>query len=217
MQELRFWMYIALLVSCIVAGVVRFNKLTTPFSLLCLSILLTVQNELAAHFMGIKFKNNLILYHFFTPVHFIFFALIFYHLFLFKSSRKILLVSIIIFLAFAVINSSFFQTLNKFPTYTILLESFLLAFFAIRSSYEIQSNPNSNNLMKNSVFWLNASIIIFYTSCFVFFGFHNLLQKDYKQLLKNLYLLLWFLDMMMYTGFLVALLLDKPATSKENS
>ncbi|WP_299767932.1 hypothetical protein [uncultured Dokdonia sp.] len=142
--------------------------------LLGLLILSALTSTVARYLWSIK-ENNLYLLHYYTVIEFCGWAAIFYLLFESTFMKRMIFWIGIGYVAFAIINSIFWEALETFNTNSRSLESVLLIFYSIAYYVKMFREKRVSRLEYNASFWINAAVLVYFSSAFLLFGFSNLL------------------------------------------
>jgi hypothetical protein len=168
---------IVLALSIIVAimGVIRFKKMTMPFKLLAIWLVIDVILDTVGNRLCIAiYKNNALLTNTETIGEFVFFAGAYYFLLRKSWAKKLVLGSIIALSVFFVINGLVLQPFTKvFPTFVIMPAEILYVIFGILLFKQMLQYPIQINIMKQSIFWFNTAILFFSTTMFSIFSLFN--------------------------------------------
>lgn len=148
------------------------------FSLLLISASIST---ISRYLWSIK-ENNLYLLHIYTIVEFCGWAIIYYKLFDSKNSKKTIRVIVVTYLMFAVLNSVYWEPLDTFNSNSRSLESIILIVFSIAFFVKIFKEKKVLRLENNFSFWMNSSVLIYFSSSFLLFSFSNVLlhSKSYQ-------------------------------------
>lgn len=141
------------------------------FGLLIISAL---TSTIARYLWSIK-ENNLYLLHYYTVIEFCGWAAIFYLLFENAFMKRVILWIGIIYIIFAITNSVFWEGLDTFNTNSRSVESVLLSTFSVMYYVKMFKEKKISHLEHNASFWINAAVLIYFSSAFLLFGFSNLL------------------------------------------
>lgn len=160
-----------------VTGMVRYKRLTMPFKILSLYFVFEILIILFDEWEIAKYKTNVIQLHIETSGTYIFFGLIYYFLFKSKYIKVLILASVILVIVFSLINSFFLQPYSTtFPTNTTLITEILYLIFAVLLFNKMLLYPTEINIIKQSTFWYNSAIILFYSSVFLYTTLANYYQ-----------------------------------------
>lgn len=148
------------------------------FGLLIISAL---TSTIARYLWSIK-ENNLYLLHYYTIIEFCGWAIIFYLLFESVLVKRMILWLGIAYVVFAIINSILWEGLDTFNTNSRSLESVLLSVFSVMYYVKMFKEKKVYRLERDASFWINAAVLIYFSSAFLLFGFSNLLlnSSSYK-------------------------------------
>jgi hypothetical protein len=210
---------IVLALSFIIAliGMVRFKKMTVPFKLLAIWLVIDFLLDASNQYFIDTYKNNARLSHVLCILEYIFYAVIYYHLFRSNYIKKFILVTIALFIAFFIINALFLQPFTRvFPTNVIMSAEILYVLFAILLFKQMLQYPLQMNIMKQSVFWFNTSILFFSTTMFLNLGLMNYYGKYHSDTI-TLILYFWYsIDIIFSILLGIALLNDKKESIETN-
>ena len=136
------------------------------------------------------YHNNILWYHVQSVFEYCAYAIIYYHLFINRRIKQIVLYSIPILVIFSIINGCFFQHFTKaFPSYVVVSEEILCAIFGVLLFKQMLQYPVQINITKQSVFWFNTSILFFSTAMFLIFSLMNY-YATYKS--KDIFMIKYF-------------------------
>jgi|JI8StandDraft_2_1071088.scaffolds.fasta_scaffold02200_11 hypothetical protein len=170
-----FIMIIGLVIGFIKRIYIR-KGLQWIFFYLCLGVVA----QFIQHFLWPgKPKNNLYLYHFYTPLEFIFLSL-FYQYILRKELHKAIFITIsILFLATAVYFSMYLQGLQSFNTYARFAESLILLGYSI--IYLMKTIPKIDTIREfqenNNNFAIVTGICLYFLGSFLILSLSNSVLK----------------------------------------
>ncbi len=185
-KELRFFLYFVFL-----SGITEFISL----SLFFLSI------------------NNMPLLHIYVAVGFIFLALFYGDILQGFINKKLVLGIIILFSIFTIINSSSIQNIFTYNSYALTVECILIIILSISTymfSLEDLVQEKRQGLWK-SIKWINAGLLIYYTSSLIIFNFAHLFFSDlsFKIYSRDFNVQTWmlhsFFSTVMYVCFFIGL------------
>jgi hypothetical protein len=173
-MTLRFALYLILLLSVFIMGMIRFNKLTLPFKLLTTLIGITFVSESATRVAAHLYHNALPLYHIISIIQYIFFALIYRYIINAPGIKTFILVTIFIMTFFGIVNAFTLQPwLTVFPSYTLLPSEILYCVYALVLFRQMLLNPLTVSLTKQSIFWYNVALILYSSVIFMCDGLTN--------------------------------------------
>lgn len=125
----------------------------------------------------IWYSNTMPIGHFYMPLSFLCFALFFRtRLHGFISSNVIVGISVG-FLFFCFINSLFIQNIFEFPNISGSIGAIILIGFSVALFYKIMTEAKFQNLLKESVVWINSGILIYYSANLFFYVMLNHLNS----------------------------------------
>lgn len=190
--------YYVLLLFGALTSLVFIYRIDFSFKLLAVLIILTLTSELTAKYISFSLrKDNNIVYHFFTLVEYVFYSLIYASFFNSKKWNYILAAFVIFLMTAELVNALYFQPLSSSNTNTTILESVLLIFLSLSLFNKIREDSNYKNILKESIFWFNCAVLIYYPFNILIWGFHSI--KVYQ--LKNPPILIYYINLL-FSGLL---------------
>ncbi|KOY85110.1 hypothetical protein AD998_02135 [bacterium 336/3] len=136
--------------------------------------------QLIQHFLWPgKPKNNLYLYHFYTPLEFICLSLFYQHILRNEIHKAVFSTINILFLALAVYFSMYLQSLQSFNTYARFAESLILLTYSI--TYLIRTIPKIDTIREfqenNNNFAIVTGICLYFLGSFLILSLSNSVLK----------------------------------------
>lgn len=155
------------------------------------------------------YHNNALLTHAVGTIEYITYAIIYYHLFISQTIKRVVLYSIPVVIIFSIINAIFFQPYTKtHPTNELMTESILEAIFAILLFKQMLQYPVKMNVMKQSVFWFNAAMLFSSTTMFLNLGLMNYYGKYHEENLALIFYFWYGIDVIFSILLIIAILND---------
>jgi len=131
--------------------------------------------------------NNLVIYHFFTPVEYCFYSIIFYRYFGDKKIKSAILFSIIIFTVFCFLNTFFLQSLDINNSNAIIGESILIITWCLFFFREKISEPDNIDPKNEPLFWIATGVLFYFLGNVFIEGLLNYLIKKEIAIARTLY------------------------------
>jgi hypothetical protein len=177
-------------------------KLFPPF------LFLTVGVEVLGSYLQYKRQNNLLLYNFFTTFEFCFYLLIISMIIISKGVKRIILITIVVYLVAATLNILFIQTVQEFHTVTYSFGCLLVVAFCIYYFLELFRFPRSVKLFNMPAFWICSGLLFFYCCTFPLYGLNNYWMRSgiSKLVLDNFTKIISILNVFLYSLFMIAFL-----------
>ena len=174
----NFYCLLLLIVSFI--GLFRFKRLSNPFKILSISVIVVFVFNIISQILIAQFHNNAPSLQVETITEFVFYALIYYFLIKNVLLKKVILIIIIGSVVFSVVNAIFLQPFNKvFPTNIYLPAQIMLAILSLLLFKQMLAYPLKVNITKQSAFWYNIATLFYATTMFLNLGLSNYLV-NYK-------------------------------------
>lgn len=194
----------------LVTGLILYKKLySTPVKVLVWLLLVTLFVELSTPLQFFSFrKNNYWLYNIFTPVECSFYALL-YYMSVPKRRRKLFVLTCwIIALCVMLADLLFIHGLDSFILYGFVASCVAITLFAFTYLLQQYSAKESLQFYKNPIFWITIGVLAFYPPNIVSTTLITDMYKKDPQLAVFLYNINGILNIIMYSIYLIAIILD---------
>jgi len=217
-DDLKYNIYIIILLASLVVGGIKFNVLNKTNRVFLVLILLTIIAELAGRAVSIKGKSNYIIYHFFTPIQCVL-VLLGYYL---DLKNKIILYIIPSMLLLGIILSLWIQPLPHVNTYFMNIEILLFTILTIKYFRDLLSLETTIKLKDFSLFWISCGLLIFcIANIFLLGAFNYIIDSKSngvtnKFIMKILLYIRYFSNYLYYSSFIVAFLVKQNTISEQN-
>lgn len=162
----------------LIVGISRFNSLVRTQHLLFILVCITAITEIASRILWSHKMNNLPLYHFYAVIEFLLLSSIYKRKLKIYNANKWMVYCMIIVVLFAVINAVFLQNLFEFNSNFLTVSSGCLIVFSILYFIQLLNEPKYYKLERNSMFWINAGVLVYFTSSMILFHVSNLLIPE---------------------------------------
>jgi len=210
---------IVLFLSFVIAviGMVRFKKLTMPFKILAIWLLLDFLLDASNSWFISTYQNNARLSHVLCILEFNFYAIVYYILFRSERIKKFILITIVLFFIFFLVNALYLQSFVKvFPTNVIMTGEILYVLFAVLLFKQMLQYPVQVNIVKQSVFWFNTAILFFSTTMFLNLALMNYIGEHHIR--SEIVLYFWYtIDIIFALLSGIAIITDKKEIIAENA
>jgi len=217
MKDIHPLVFISVLIPLIPlgAGLIFMRRLGSDRKLLLLLMGISLLTQLIGFSYFIESENNLFIYHIYMPIEFILLGYI-YKLWLSDWWKKELFDMLIwSFVAFSIFNAVFLQPLDESNSYAIFVGGICLIVFSITFFYKTLSELREDSLEKNPRFWINTSILLYYSGSLLILGMDHLLTHKSKELYATIWYFHSSFNILHYLLFTVALCL-KPREVSSN-
>ena len=208
-MTLRFLIYILCLFFIFFYSTYNYKRLKPYARGIFLLISVVLLSEIASKVVGHYYKVSHPTYHVLTPLFFFLYLSIYLKLFYFNNFIRLILITIASLAFLSSIYISFFvQSIFEFPTYTFSFLSFYVVLSSLIGFNCMLSNPIDIPLLRQPAFWFNFGNVLFYCVTFFTFGFFNPIYKLLKTIPEWLYLLIWFMNLILYRSYFLTLRLS---------
>jgi len=150
------------------------------------------------------FGNNLFLYHILTPIQYVLIARIYVHVITTPVLKRIILISIPVFILLSVLFSSTIQTINNYNSYSQLLKyllTILWILFFLKQTLVLTHYPA---LMREPIFWISTAFLFYSTGNIIVEGMANYLINRYGNYFERIYYIYSILNYLLFCLFIVA-------------
>lgn len=127
-----------------------------------------------------------------------------------EHNRRLLLLCGIGYVVTVVMYYAFYiGSFNLVDYFDYCLQAFLICVFVCVFFFELLGYRGALNLMEYPAFWINATNFIFYGGCFFAMAMYSKLGGDNKSLGDNLRLIPHYLNILLYSAYLIVFLQAK--------
>ena len=203
----RFFIYLLLLLFTTILGFLKNGRLQRRYKFLTILVAFVFISEVLTRVFSHTYGSSLSIYHVEAPILCILYWLVY------NQSNKVLLVTIGYLLAtvLCIVNTFYFQSINEFPSLSILGLSFMVVISAVLDFKRMLNSPVETKLSRTPDFWFNLGGIFFYA--FTFFAF-GLMNAGLWSLPFWVYDFIFFANMVLYLNYGLAIHLN--ARQKRN-
>lgn len=180
-MPVEFYIYFTVLAVNLIYGLLFYRSLKPPYKTIILLVLITLISEIAGRILAVKMRNSCPPYHFYLPLQYILFCVIYNQFIKQKFLFYYSIVSAIILLAFNIINSLHFQIISKVPSNSLLVNGLFTIFLVLYTYAQMLKKTSPVPLYQQGLFWFNMANFIYFTITFCFWAFFNYLIK-FKQM-----------------------------------
>lgn len=174
--------------------------------LLPLFLLLTLIVESTASYLNLQKRPPITLYNFFAPFEFLFYMYILREIIQNKKAKNVIFHAIWIYLVLVILNFLFIQKIAFFKSFTYATGCLLIVAICVYYFYELFQLAHSVNLVRQPAFWICSGLLFYYCCSFPIFGLTNFVQKAPRIILKNIGVVIFLLNIFLYSSFTIAFL-----------
>lgn len=187
-----------------------FKKLSNKEILILLYISTVIITEIPALYLVLHKRHNLIIYNIFLPIQYM--EVVLYTCIDFERKIRLSLISFCILLLLIFLGVMSYINLNEeiFNTIFLLFEGFIITLLAIYALYNFLINDLLiNKILLSADFWTIILIFSFWCITYFYWGFQNILARNYKSTFSWVYPLFAIIDCLFYFCLGLILLLKK--------
>lgn len=194
------------LLSGITIGTLIYKKISVPFAFVVFLLIIIFIFECAAWCASEIWQNNLLVYSVGSIIIPVFFFLIYIKK---LNTRKTLYhhLSFAILYLFILINTIYIQSEEPLPTNNQQATCLYFILLSVFQYNQLLKGPAEMPLSRNSEFWLNTTLFIYFSGTFVPWVVFNMFLKsaaDFDSILEWNY----YLTILLYVGLMVSMLID---------
>jgi hypothetical protein len=206
MNELKVYDYI--IAVDVLVGLTLLTRLQPWYMkwAVCL-LVVTLFVEVSMAFNILKLKgNNYLPYTIFTPIEFALYGLVFYSAFDSERMKRFVVILMIIVAVFSVLNYFLLQK-KVFNSYSFVVSCVGLTLIAFSYLNQLYSPTIVYRFYQYPLFWVAIGMLFFYPASVFSTGFIGEISKYDRQMAVKLYSINGILNVLLYSSFLVALLI----------
>ncbi len=213
-MELVILIYYIIICIGIIVGCLRFKKIALQFKLLTIILAVTIITEFIALYLDSFLKKaNTPPYHFFQIIEYCLVAYIYKIEIQNKYVKKYIAFSIWGYPAIMLLFTIFFQELNIYPSYSLMLSYSSILVYTLISFYQFVNNEF--NFFSNSFFWLNGLYFILCSVSIFTLSLSNLF-KITQESNYIIYIAHLTVNYLFYFGILMLLIVTKQSSKNYN-
>jgi hypothetical protein len=166
--------YLLLLLSVSIIGMIRYHRLTFPGRILAWSVIMVFTCNFLNKVITSRYHNNAPILHIEAILEFVFYSAIYYFLFKNGIAKALVFISIIAITLLFCYNAIVLQPFGSvFPTNIYLPTLSLFTIFSLVLFRQMLLYPVKINIVKQSVFWYNTAMLFYATTMFFNLGMTN--------------------------------------------
>jgi hypothetical protein len=177
-------------------------------------LLITLVGEITAWQFYLEGISNTALYNFLSTAAFIFYMNLIRQVVFSRKAKKVIKWVMLLYLAGALINILFIQTLHSFHTITYSLGCFLIVIISMYYFYQLFQLPHSTNLAREPAFWIASGLLFYYLCALPIMGAVNYLYTLPGVSARSLEQITTILNVLLYSLFTISFLC--PVSSKRS-
>ena len=195
--------YLSCLLISLIIAVSQQKFLTMNFRWLMWSLVVTCIVEGIGYYHLRMIKNSNFIYHFYQPVEYTLVALFYINTIYSSFAKKVIRVSVPVFVLFCLANSLFLQDVNSPNSNCFMIEAVLLIVWSGFYFYELFTSNEEERIWRIPEFWVSTGVLFFYAGTFFLMGLLNYLYKVDMGLAKKLYVINHVLNLLLYSLYAV--------------
>jgi hypothetical protein len=213
------YIYLSLLILTFLISLLKYPKYgrAYQFSLLCTLLGLGILTEIIQFYIKEnKLPYNGLIYHFYNPLEYIFYALIYIQVYQSKTFKRAVQISIPLYLIYAIWGSLFPYSIiigSKDP-HNHILGGLLKVILALYYLFELYQDDNEISPISSSMFWITIGTLFYFSVSTIFMSIRDSLEIQ-NDALENI-LHFWFNTIpncIMYIIYIIGLLCFRPLSN----
>lgn len=200
--ELRFIVYLLLLVLAFVSGAYRWKLLSEADKWLCFLLLLTVLQEIIAYASGWLFRNNLFTYHVYSPLELFIICMYFNDCVPVLRKKNLGLWIGTAGIVLSIVASTWLQPLSGFNSLFLMFEGLCVILLCMFAFYKLLLQEDIS-LRGMAHFWITVCFLVYWSITYASWGLYSIFLE---QNLKWANAVLLGSNMIFYVGILILFL-----------
>lgn len=195
----------------LIVGILAFNRLDNGLKIILYYLIFSIVSETLNYIFTniVKVSNSMPVGHFYYIGSSLILGL--YYLEQLKGffKREFIIIPIILFEVFALVNAFFIEGIFAFPSLTGAISSLIFIVFSVLLYSKILMETKIKKLQSAPVIWINSAVLILYTSHFFYFALFNIILNYSYEFSKITIQFKTIINALFYQAFTVAFLLAK--------
>lgn len=160
-------------------GLLYYKYLPLPYRIILGFVIFSgLVNSVNLFMMHILHMQTIIIFHIYAVFEFLFLSM-FYRCFQNKTGRNFIAALMALFTVLCVVNFVFFQKINAINTYTRTFEAVIIMAYCVQFIFTQSDIDMEKKWGENGLNWINAGILIYYSSgIFLFMSSNYLIHAD---------------------------------------
>lgn len=184
----------------LLSALFKIQTLSRALRLFSSFIALSLLSELTAFYMSVQYKNNMPVFHIFSPVLFALLCLYFTKISPTIHKYKLGYISLVACIVISALNTAFFQPISTMNSNYLLLEGLFGCGMALIALYDFLRDDNKPFIHRNVHFWITLTMLFHYLGTYIVYlliMFLKHIGSDHSDLIRA-YILLWLLAVTSY-------------------
>ncbi len=200
---LKETIYFCLLTVVSLTGIARIKTLSSSSKIILTLSIFTLGSEIISEICRAVLRNNMMVFHIYNPVQYILMAIAFNH----EIKRgRIIWLSIIGYIAFAIINAIFWQPFfEEYCSYSFNVNVILVSGLCLYYLYRLLHEDTDNAFTQYPLFWISLGYLAYNCINILGLGAFNHLSED-SNLAYILEVVRTLSNYMLYSMFTIAFL-----------
>ncbi|HYD22715.1 MAG TPA: hypothetical protein VEB40_14635 [Flavipsychrobacter sp.] len=194
-----FFIYLGVIFLAILGGAYKLRSKDTASKILVALLCLTLASELIAHWAAIKYRNNMFVYHIFSPIQLIVLGVYFDKVVGRLHKKRIATTIGIVAAIAAVVNTAFFQSLKTLNSNFLLLEGLIIMALALYA-FQLILSDDKINIYRYGHFWMIVILIFFWSVTYTTWALHSVLKVKKLFVMPLVTHLLWTVNVITYSA-----------------
>jgi len=162
------------------------------------------------------FENNLFLFHILTPIEYSIMAILYRSVIVNKLIKKVLLISIPVFILISILFAIFIQAPDTNNTYVFIIESVALIFLSLFFLREVLLLQQVKDIYTFPMFWISVGILFHFTGILVIEGMLNYTISHSMDLARKVYELGHIFKYLLFISFIIGAFFLKSEPASES-
>ena len=196
--------YYGLLAFCLITLLFKYKRTDKAHFWFIPLLFLSIITQVTGDILEYAGYTHFFVFHVYQPMEFLFLSIYYYYLFKPLVLKRLILISIPLFLAFHIFyyRTRFYNL--DFTDFTI--EAILIFVWCMMYFIRLLKSEEQIILSKDADFWINTANILFYTGCVLVMGIAKYFLSKNMTLRSQLFLINHLLNLLLYILYCIAFL-----------
>ena len=207
MPLILYDIYHFLLVGTTLLGILNYRNNNLPTNIFVASLIITSISEVIAYKLALERKNNLLLYHIYTPIQFFFLCLYFNIIISFFRRIYAGYIIGISAIVLSVLNTIFLQhPKTSYNTNFLAIESLLVVGMTLCYYYDYLSKPITSKHITSPEFWITCLLLTYWSFTYLRWLVETTVPSLITANAIIIQYMMWSINIFTYSGFAIIFL-----------
>ncbi len=204
----EIYVHFSLLLLNLLIWSARYKHFSPTLRLLGWILLITALFEAYASYLLFNRIRNLHLYHLLTPLQYILYTFLFYRILEGRFQKRLVLLSIPLYIIASAIITLYFQGLSEYNSYALSIKNVLLSCWVLFFFRDIFTSLKVVRLTGDAMFWVSTGLLFYSLGSFFVDGLMHYILGQSFEMANALFYISIFLGYLLHITFFIAFALE---------